>query len=66
MIWRSLSHPNVLPLLGATMSEGRFVTVTKWTNNKSINEFLRKNTDANQLKLVKPFFWPPLAVADIA
>ena len=53
MTWKTLRHPNVLPLLGVTMSEGpvRFVMVSEWMKNGNINQFL-ECVDADQLKLV--------------
>lgn len=55
MLWRNLRHQNVLPLLGATMTEYQFVTVSEWMNHGNINEFLRWNSDANRLELVSSF-----------
>ena len=53
MTWKTLRHPNVLPLLGVTMSEGplRFVMVSEWMKNGNINQFL-ECVDADRLKLV--------------
>lgn len=50
--WRTLRHPNVLPLLGVTMTKDRFVMVSEWMDNGNSNEFLRKNPDADRLELV--------------
>lgn len=55
MTWRSLDHPNVLPLLGVTMDETRFVMVSEWMENGNINEFLEKNPDVDRLNLVRSF-----------
>jgi serine/threonine protein kinase len=52
MTWKSLSHPNVLPLLGVTMSGKHFAMVSEWMANGSINEFIKANPDANRFKLV--------------
>ncbi|KAF9644747.1 kinase-like protein, partial [Thelephora ganbajun] len=53
MTWRTLRHPNVLPLLGATMTENQFVTVSEWMDNGNINEFLRNSTSVNRLELLR-------------
>ena len=53
MAWKALRHPNVLPLLGATMAEGRFVMVSDWMVNGNIKEFVQSNADADRLKLVR-------------
>ena len=50
--WRSLEHPNVLSLIGVTMSETQFAMVSDWMEKGSINEFVRANPDINRLELV--------------
>ena len=57
MTWRSLNHPNVLPLLGVMMGERRFVMVSKWMENGNINEFLKKNPNEDRPQLVSLLFW---------
>jgi len=52
VIWKTLRHPNVLPLIGVTMSETRFEMVSDWMVNGNINEFVRAHPDANLLELV--------------
>lgn len=51
-MWRTLRHPNVLPLLGVTMIDRRFVMVSEWMDNGNINEFLKNNADADRVELV--------------
>ena len=53
MTWKSLLHPNVLPLLGVTMSHKHFAMISEWMANGNINEFLRDNRDADRFELVK-------------
>jgi serine/threonine protein kinase len=55
-MWRTLRHPNVLPLLGVTMTNHRFVMVSEWMENGNINEFLKNNADADRLGLVSILF----------
>ena len=50
--WKALRHPNVLPLLGATMTEGRFVMVSEWMVKGDIKEFVKANANADPLELV--------------
>ena len=52
MTWKSLRHPNVLPLLGVTMTSKSFAMVSEWMSNGSINEFIKINRDANRFELV--------------
>ena len=53
-MWRSLRHPNILPLLGATMSETRLVMASEWMTNGNVNEFVKAHVDADRLELVSP------------
>ena len=50
--WKSLRHPNVLPLLGATMSETRLTMVSEWMMNSNINDFTRAHVDVDRFGLV--------------
>ena len=52
MTWKTLQHPNVLPLMGVTMSESQFAMISEWMVNGNINEYVEANPDANRLKLV--------------
>ena len=52
MTWKSLHHPNILSLIGVTMSESHFAMVSDWMVNGSINEFLRGNPNVDRLDLV--------------
>jgi serine/threonine protein kinase len=52
MTWKSLRHPNVLPLLGVTMSNNHFAMVSEWMTNGNVNEFVKANQDANRFELV--------------
>lgn len=52
MAWRSLRHANILPLLGVTMSENQFVTVSMWMENGNIKDFVKEHPDVNPLDLV--------------
>ncbi|KAF9643032.1 kinase-like protein [Thelephora ganbajun] len=54
MIWRTLRHPNVLPLLGVTMTKYQFVMVSEWMGNGNANEFLKKSdTNVDRLELLR-------------
>jgi len=50
--WKTLHHPNVLPLIGVTMTENRFVMVSEWMENGNINAFVKNRPDANRLRLL--------------
>lgn len=51
-MWRALHHPNVLPLLGVTMTETHLVMVSEWMDNESIKQFVQRKSDMDQLGLV--------------
>jgi serine/threonine-protein kinase TNNI3K len=61
MTWKSLRHPNVLPLMGVTMRGKHFSMVSEWMFNGSINEYIKANRDADRFELVgcHPFFTVP-------
>jgi hypothetical protein len=50
--WRALRHPNVLPLIGVTVTEDMFAMLSEWMENGDINQFVKANVDADRLKLV--------------
>ena len=52
MTWGALHHPNVLPLLGATMGDHRLVMVSEWMANGNIKEFIEVHRDVNRFELV--------------
>ena len=52
MTWKTLQHPNVLPLIGVTMTETQFMMVSDWMVNGNVNDFVKAHPDANRLELV--------------
>jgi len=64
VMWKSLRHPNVLPLLGVTMEENLFAMVSEWMINGNINEFVKAHRDANRFELVGFYshHWPHLSL----
>ena len=52
MAWGALRHPNVLPLLGVTISENRFVMVSEWLVGGNINEYMKAHIGVDRLELV--------------
>jgi serine/threonine protein kinase len=51
--WKHLQHPNVLTLLGVTVSEHRFAMVSEWMEDGNVNEFVEKNKHVNRIELVR-------------
>ena len=53
-MWKSLDHKNVLPLLGATMSDNTLTMISEWMVNGNINEFINAHGSVNRFELVRP------------
>ena len=53
--WKHLRHPNILPLIGVTVSNQRFAMVSAWMENGNIKEFVGKDQHANRIELVRVF-----------
>ncbi|KAF9777894.1 kinase-like domain-containing protein [Thelephora terrestris] len=52
--WKHLSHPNILPLLGASLSINppRFCILSEWMVNEDIMKYVSSNPEANRLQLL--------------
>jgi len=66
-MWKYLTHPNILPLLGVTIAP--FQLITTWILGGDLLEYIKKNPDADRLQLVgvPPIVFIPcsLPLADI-
>lgn len=52
IIWKRLSDPNILPLIGAYMRGPELVMVSEWMQNGNIKQYLHKNPHVNKPSLV--------------
>ena len=50
VMWRSLNHPNILPLLGATISPPQLVSALMPAGD--LSKYLPNNPEANRIRLV--------------
>ena len=55
-MWRTLRHPNVLPMLGVMMGNYHFAMASEWMINGNINEYIKAHLGANRFELVR-FYW---------
>jgi len=62
--WKHLRHPNILPLIGVTVSNQRFAMVSSWMENGNINEFVEKDRHANRIELVRIALNPDRSLTD--
>jgi serine/threonine protein kinase len=53
VIWRSFSHPNVLPFYGVYRWKDRLSLVSPWMENGNVIEYLKKVPDADRVALVR-------------
>ena len=51
-MWRTLQHPNILPLIGVMTSERQFAMVSDWMVNGNINDFVKARPHVDRLELV--------------
>jgi serine/threonine protein kinase len=58
LIWKELSHPNVLPLLGIDLKTRApsYCLISPWMNNCDVMSFLEKNPKFEKTSLVSILF----------
>ena len=59
IIWRRLSHPNVLAVMGVSPKLFPLCVITEWMVDGNITDFTAKHPEVNRLRLVRPI--PPLS-----
>ena len=52
VIWKRLSHPNLLPFLGVNETLFRLAMVSEWMEHGTVLQFVKRNVATNRLKLV--------------
>ena len=59
VIWRRLSHPNVLPVLGVSPKLFPLCIVSEWMIDGNIADFTFRHPEIDRLRLVSLFFASP-------
>ena len=49
-MWKHLTHPNIVPLLGVTIDP--FQLVSDWVSGGDLSDFIRRNPDVDRSRLV--------------
>ena len=49
-MWKNLTHPNILPLLGVTTTP--FQLISEWMPGGDLPVYIKKNPDVDRLQLV--------------
>jgi hypothetical protein len=57
VLWKHLKHPNILPLLGVTVSPPRHIL--DWVSDGTLDKYITENPNVDRLKLVGD---PPIVV----
>jgi serine/threonine protein kinase len=53
LVWKRLSHPNVLPFLGVwTTHQFKFAMVSVWMPHGNVVDYVQKHPKTNRLTLV--------------
>jgi hypothetical protein len=50
-MWKRLTHPNILPLLGITITP--FQLISNWMSGGDLPDYIEKNPDSDRLVLVR-------------
>jgi len=52
VVWKRLSHPNILPLIGVSNTLFPFCMVSPWMENGNVMEYLRSNPGTDRVQLL--------------
>jgi len=54
-MWKRISHPNIVPLLGVSEAPAPLCMVSEWMPNGHVRNYVEKNPGASRLQLVRRF-----------
>ena len=52
-MWRGISHPNIVPFLGASETPAPLSMVSEWMPNGNVRGYVKNNPEASRLQLVR-------------
>jgi serine/threonine protein kinase len=52
LVWKSLRHPNVLPLIGVSVSERQFAMISELMENGNVNDYVKANPNVDRVRIV--------------
>ena len=52
VMWKRISHPNIVPFLGVSQAPAPLSMVSEWMPNGSVRGYVRKNPGSSRLQLV--------------
>lgn len=58
IIWKHLSHPNIVPFKGVTLDPPQLVS--EWIPGGELREYIKENPSANLINLVGLFLFYPV------
>ena len=53
MIWKRISHPNIVPFLGVSEAPAPLSMVSEWMSNGNVRDYVSKNPETSRLQLVR-------------
>ena len=53
VMWRRISHPNIVPFLGVSATHTPLSMVSEWMPNGNVRDYVGKNPDTSRLQLVR-------------
>ena len=53
LMWRRVSHPNIVPFLGVSEAPAPLSMVSEWMPNGNVRDYVGKNPETSRLQLVR-------------
>jgi hypothetical protein len=52
-MWKSITHPNIVPFLGVSGAPAPLSMVSEWMPNGNVRGYVAENPDVSRLQLVR-------------